>query len=89
MPITKSAKKALRSSARKKEFNLARKDALKTAVKKMRKLIAENKTDEARKFFPEVQRIIDKAAKHGGVLKKNNAARKKSRLIAALKKAAA
>jgi small subunit ribosomal protein S20 len=89
MPITKSAKKAIRNSSKKRGFNLARKEAMKTAVKKMKKLIAENKTDEAKKFFPTVQKIIDKATKRGGVLKKNNAARKKSRLIAALKKATA
>jgi small subunit ribosomal protein S20 len=88
MPITRSAKKALRSSAKKREFNIARKDALKTAVKKMRKLVTEKKADEAKKFFPEVQKIIDKAAKRG-ILKPNAASRKKSRLAAAMKKASA
>ena len=86
MPITKSAKKALRSSAKKRQHNLARKTAMKAALKKMRKMIADKKTDEAKKFFPEVQKVVDKAAKTG-VIKKNNAARKKSRLIAAMKKA--
>ncbi|HVS79374.1 MAG TPA: 30S ribosomal protein S20 [Candidatus Paceibacterota bacterium] len=88
MPITRSAKKALRNSANKQEHNLARKGALKSALKKMRKLVVEKKADEAKKFLPEVQRVIDKAAKTG-VIKKNNAARKKSRIVAALKKASA
>lgn len=86
MPITKSAKKALRSSAKKREYNLARKTALKSAVKKLKKLVTEKKADEARKLLPEVQKVIDKAAK-SNVLKKNTAARKKSRLAAMLKKA--
>ena len=86
MPITKSAKKALRGSARKRQYNLTKKTALKSAVKKITKLVADKKADEAKKFFPEVQRIIDKATKTG-VLKKNTAARKKSRIVAMVKKA--
>lgn len=80
MPITKSAKKALRQSIRRRERNLLKKEAFKDAVKKIKKLVQANKIDEAKKLIPEAYKAIDKAAKTG-VIKKNNAARKKSRLM--------
>lgn len=80
MPITKSAKKALRQSVRRRERNLLKKEAFKDAVKKIKKLVQANKIDEAKKLIPEAYKAIDKAAKTG-VIKKNNAARKKSRLM--------
>lgn len=79
MPITKSAKKALRGSFRKKDLNDRRKKALKEAIKKVEKLVREKKTDEAKKALPSAYQAIDKAAKRG-IIKKNNASRKKSRL---------
>ena len=84
MPITESAKKALRNSARKRLFNLARKDLVRKTLKKFAKFIAEKKIDEARKLMPEIQKVLDKAAKTG-LIKKNTAARKKSRLARAIK----
>ncbi len=48
-------------------------------IKQYKKLIAENKRAEANKIMPMVQKAIDKAAKKG-VIKGNNADRKKSRL---------
>ena len=85
MPITKSAKKALRSSARKRVFNVDRKNEMKEVLKKAKKLISENKKSEVEKLIPEAYKAIDKAAKRG-VIKKNNASRKKSRLTAAIAK---
>ncbi len=79
MPITSSAKKALRSSKRKKVINDKRTKTLKNTIKEYKKLIVDNKKSEAEKLLPQVQKAIDKAAK-GGIIKKNNAARKKSRL---------
>lgn len=78
MPITKSAKKAIRGSLRKKAFNDARKRAMKEIIKKVEK-IAKTSKDEARKMLSIAFATIDKAAQKG-VIKKNNAARKKSRL---------
>ena len=86
MPIIKSAKKALRSSRRKKVFNDRRKEAFKDAVKDVKKLITDKKVKEAKNLLPKAYKAIDKAAKRG-VIKKNAAARKKSRLSAAIKKA--
>ena len=85
MPITTSAKKALRSSRRKREFNLAKKDLISDAVKKIKKLITEKKVKEAVAFMSQVQRVLDKSVKTG-LLKKNTASRKKSRLHALLRK---
>ncbi len=83
MPITQSAKKAIRGSLRKKAFNDRRKRVMKEIIKKIEKL---SKTDkkEAAKILPTAFQTIDKAAK-SGVIKKNNAARKKSRLARLVK----
>lgn len=79
MAITKSAKKALRSSKRKRVFNARKKDSVYKTVKKFKKLVAEKKVAEAEKMFPQVQKVLDKAAKTG-YIKKNTASRKKARL---------
>ena len=86
MPITKGAKKAHRASLRKRVFNLRRKNVMNDTVKKVHKLLGEKKADEARALLPTAQKTIDKAAKRG-IIKENTAARKKSRLSAAIKKA--
>lgn len=78
MPITQSAQKAIRGSLRKKAFNDSRKRAMKEVIKKIEKMIRTDKK-EALKMLPEAFAIIDKAAQKN-VIKKNNAARKKSRL---------
>jgi small subunit ribosomal protein S20 len=79
MPITSSAKKAIRVSARKKLVNDRRTRAMKDTVKKLEKAVKTGKKDEAVKMLPEVFAAVDKAAKRG-VIKKNTASRKKSRL---------
>ena len=84
MPIIKSAKKALRVSFRKKSVNDRRKSALKNAIKKIEKLVKADKKVEAIKVLSLAYKAIDKAAKKG-VIKKNNASRKKSRLARLLK----
>ncbi|MBU4057697.1 30S ribosomal protein S20, partial [Patescibacteria group bacterium] len=84
MPITSSAKKALRSSLRKRAFNLERKNKMKSVVKEYKKLITEKKMKEAGALLPKVYKEIDKTAKRG-VIKKNAASRKKSRFANKLK----
>ena len=88
MPITSSAKKALRSSLTKRVFNERRSRAMRTAVKEVRKLAEAGKTDEARSQLSHAYKAIDKAMKRG-VIKKNTAARQKSRLSGFLKRKAA
>ena len=85
MPITKGAQKAHRASLRKRVFNVRRTRTMNEVVKKLRGLIADGKSAEAEKMMPEAAKAIDKAAKRG-VIKENTAARKKSRLVAAIKK---
>ncbi len=86
MPITKSAQKELRSSKRKRGFNNRRKVAMRGVIKDINKLLIDKKLTEAEKLITSAYKAIDKAAKRG-VIKKNTAARKKSRLVAAIKKA--
>lgn len=78
MPITKSAKKALRQNIRRHERNLKNKKALKTAVKNYKKASGTSK-EEAIKLLPKVYKALDKAAKTK-LIKKNKASRLKSRL---------
>lgn len=84
MPITKSAKKALRGSLRKRQFNLQRKRDMMSVVKDIKKLAGAKSKEEAMKLLPKAQKAIDKAAKRG-IMKPNNAARKKSRLVKMVK----
>ncbi len=84
MPITKSAKKALRQSSRKKTLNDRRTRTMKDGMKKFLKLAMSEKK-EAQILLPTIYASIDKAAKIG-VIKKNTASRKKSRIARALNK---
>ncbi len=85
MAITKGAKKAIRTSLKKRVFNVRRKAALHDTVKTFRTHIIKGQTKEAEALIPKVYQAIDKAEKRG-VIKKNTASRKKSRLVAQLKK---
>ncbi|HLM84001.1 MAG TPA: 30S ribosomal protein S20 [Candidatus Bathyarchaeia archaeon] len=85
MPIKQSAKKYLKASKKRAAQNLKIKKTYRAAMKNVRELSKEDKTDEAKKTFPAMQKAIDKAAKVG-VITKNAAARKKSRLVKMLKK---
>lgn len=86
MPITTGAKKAHRASLRKRVFNVRRNRTMLDVMKKTRKLIATGSVAEAEQMLPTAYKAIDKAAKRG-IIKDNTAARKKSRLVAAIKKA--
>lgn len=79
MPNIESAKKALRQSKKRQALNLRIKKTMKEAVKKSRLLKIEGKNEEATIFLSRAYQAIDKAAKRG-VIKKNAASRKKSRL---------
>lgn len=83
MPITQSAKKAIRGSLRKKALNDQRKKVMKEIIKKIEKIAKTDKA-EAMKMLSNAYQVIDKAAKRG-VIKKNNAANKKSRLSRLIK----
>lgn len=86
MAITSSAKKAIRVSAKKHVFNLRRKDTLRDTTKLLNKAILAKDVIGAEKLLQQAYKAIDKAMKTG-VIKKNTAARKKSRLAKVIAKA--
>lgn len=79
MAITKSAKKAIRQSAKRNKQNSVYKNNIKKLVKQAHTLVLAKKLSEAKKLLPNIYTALDKAAKVG-VIKKNNASRRKSRL---------
>jgi len=85
MPITKGAKKAHKASLNKKVFNDRRKKALKESVKEVRVLADNKDAVGAEAKLSAAYKAIDKAAKNG-IIKKNTAARKKSRLVKLINK---
>ena len=87
MAITRNAKKAQRASLNKRVYNVRRKSALHDAVKTFRATLTKKSPEEAAALLPTVYKAIDKAAKRG-IIKSNTADRKKSRLVAQMKKVA-
>jgi small subunit ribosomal protein S20 len=79
MAITKSAKRAIGVAARRRVFNLRRKDDLRTTLKEVKKLVAAGKKAEATKALDAAYKALDKSAKTK-LIKKGTADRKKSRL---------
>lgn len=84
MPRIKSAKKAMRQNIRRRKQNLKRKAELKAVIKEYKKIAAEKGREEAKKYLPQVYKKLDKSAKVN-LIKKNKAARLKSRLAKRLK----
>ncbi|MFH1187335.1 MAG: 30S ribosomal protein S20 [bacterium] len=80
MPRKKSAIKALKQSKKIALRNKTIKDNVKNLVKKTRKAVDEKANDKAMESVKEAIRAIDKAAQKK-IIKKNTAARKKSRLM--------
>ena len=87
MAITKSARKSIRQSARRAKGNLAYRDNIKKLTKKLRDLVNQKKTKEAKDLLPQIYKILDKSAKVG-VIKKNTDSRTKSRLTKLANKSA-
>ena len=84
-PITKSAKKALRQSKKRRGRNVQKKTIIKKLLKEVKNLVSEKKIEEAKKLLPQVYKLLDKAAK-ARLIKKNTASRKKSRITRLLAK---
>ena len=85
MPQRHNALKKLRQDKKRYLHNLKTKNQVKKIIKQLKKLIGEKKLDEAKKLFPKVSSLLDKAAKKH-VIKQNTARRKISRLNKALNK---
>lgn len=86
MPITKSAKKALRQNKKRRVHNLEIKTHFKNEVRALKKLVTDKKVEEAKALLPKVYQALDKSAKTH-VIDKNTASRLKSRLTKLVNKA--
>ncbi len=87
MPIKKSAIKYMRVTAKNTVRNKIVTGVVKGAIKKTREAVTAGKIDVAQAELKKAIKAIDKAAQKK-VIKKNTAARKKSRLNTLVKKAA-
>lgn len=85
MPVKQSAFKALRKSNKRAAFNQKVKSDIEALVRKVRKATGGDQA-KVTDWLKQAIKKIDKAAQKG-ILKKNTAARKKSRLVKAVKRA--
>ncbi len=85
MPQTSSAKKALRSSERKRVINNRWRHIMRANIRTVRDAIQAGDSQTATQAFTKAQRIIDRAARRN-IIHPTNAARKKSRLQLAIQK---
>jgi small subunit ribosomal protein S20 len=85
---TASAKQRIRNSARKAKFNRLHRTRARTAIRDTRSAITAKDVPTAQAEIVQAIRYLDKAAGKG-VIHRNNAARRKSRLVKALNKSAA
>ncbi|MSU54684.1 MAG: 30S ribosomal protein S20 [Candidatus Staskawiczbacteria bacterium] len=86
MAITKSAKKAIRQNKAKRTRNLVYINKIKSIMKDAKAFVAKKMMKEAQELLPKAYQILDKAAKVG-IIKKNNASRRKSRIAKMVDKA--
>lgn len=84
MPVKKSAFKAIRQDKKKAARNTKAKSDIAALIKKINKSVAAKDSAKASDWLKQAVKKIDKAAQKG-ILKKNTAARKKSRLSKAVK----
>ena len=87
MPNIKSAKKRVLVSQTKAAQNKAAKSALKTDIKKFEAAVAEGNRSEADVAYKVAVKAVDKAVSKG-LLHRNNAANKKSKMTVKLNKLA-
>ena len=85
MPNIKSAKKRVLTAKRNHERNVAFKTSIKTALKKVLELAKAKDEDAMNTALSKAYQLCDKAVSQG-ILHKNTASRKKSRLTLAAKK---
>ncbi len=79
MPNIKSAKKRVLISKRREEENKVVESRMKNSIKKLEKSVKSGNKEESQKELNVTLKNIDKAL-NVGLIKENNAARKKSRL---------
>lgn len=79
MPNIKSSIRSVKTDAERRAKNAAEKSAVRTAAKKVEAQVAEGNKAEAVVTLKKASSLLDKAAQ-SGVISKNAAARKKSKL---------
>lgn len=79
MPNTRSAKRHMRKSERRRRRNVSIKSVVKTAVKKAEQVFSSGNSEQAEETLRDALRKLDKA-RQKGVFKENTVNRKKSRL---------
>ena len=79
MPITTSAKKAMRQAKTRNKQNVTKKEAYKKLLSRCRRLITDKKFEDAGKMLSLIYQALDKAAKTNAI-SRNKAARTKSRI---------
>lgn len=80
MPIKKASFKSLRQSKKRAVRNLHVKNSLKLTIKTAKKIIQNKKIEDAKSAVLKAIKALDRAVAKG-IIKKNTAARKKSRLM--------
>ena len=85
MPIKKAAKKALRQSLKRRARNIRKKEKIKELLKEFKNLLSKKEIEKAKSLLPQIYKSLDKAAKTG-LIKKNTASRKKSRMAKAIQR---
>lgn len=88
MPTTTAAAKAYRQNIKARARNTAAKDAIKKLAVQFRKAVTAKQLDKAKEAAAKMMKAYDKAVQKK-ILARNTAARKKSRLAAALRRATA
>ena len=79
MANTYSALKRVRETERRTEFNRKNKSRLRRQIRAMRRAIQDKDAQKAGALLPQTFSIVDRAAK-SGIIKKNTAARYKSKM---------
>lgn len=85
MANTVSSLKRVRMTERRTTINRSRKSRLRHQIRTLRRLLEHKDVEGAKKVVPETFSLVDRAAKWG-IIKKNTAARYKSRLTLRLRK---
>lgn len=79
MPNIKSSERSVKTDAERRARNFAVRSTIKTVSRKVLESVTAGNSDEAKALMVKASRTIDKATAKG-VVHKNSAARKKSRL---------
>ena len=84
MPNIQSAKKRVRQTITRRARNMSQRSSMRTAVKSLEASLDAGDKDAATKAYKDAASALDKAVTKG-LIHKNNAARKKSRMNARVK----